>query len=375
MNTNAKMVLTALVADTPIHLVGPPGVGKTATVEQVARWLNRPLVTVIGATRDRTDFGGWPRYDEVEDRVKLYPFPWVQELLEAGEQGILFIDEINSNESIFPVLLRVLAERYVGDVKVRSSIVAASNPEELSVAGLTLPPPVANRLLHYRWKTDPEEWAQGMRMGFESLCPDEITLPSGAVVEAHVREVRALVAAFIERYPTALLEVPKEGADGPWPSPRSWELLARFLGAARALGMDGEVEALGAQGAVGGRGYEFLHFVRTLDLPHPAELLKDPSLLPQRDDAAYAALMSAAAHALEQALKHGRKEAWHQAWRLLAHVAQRRHADLAARPAYYLAKAYDGGSEAERRALSPLPKEITAFAPLLSRMRLLGVGG
>ncbi len=125
---NLEVILTALVARVPLYIEGAPGGGKTAAVEAVAQWLVRPLVTVVGATRDRTDFGGWPRYHAGEDRVKLYPFPWVQALVEAGERGILFLDEMNANEEIFPVLLRILAERYIGDIPFQGDRAGGGKP-------------------------------------------------------------------------------------------------------------------------------------------------------------------------------------------------------------------------------------------------------
>jgi hypothetical protein len=361
---NVQMILTALVARTPLYLEGEPGVGKTATVETVARWLNRPLVTIIGATRDRTDFGGWPRYDEGAGRVRLHPFPWVQQLVEAGSAGILFIDEMNSNEEIFPVLLRVLAERHIGDIPFAGDVLAAGNPEELSVAGLTLPPPVANRVIHYRWQTSARRWADGMRQGFDRLMGNPPPLPPEEVVRARIQEARALVAAYVERNPHALLQVNPNRPHGPWPSPRSWELLARFLGAAWALGMDEEVQALGVQGAVGEEGMNFLVFFRNLDLPPVEEVLADPRRLPTREDAAFVTLMAVARHVAEEPSP----ERWTRAWRVLGYVARERQADLAGRAAFDLVQLYKSLPGPKKTRL-PLPREeIQAFKSLVEEL-------
>ena len=361
---NVQMILTALVARTPLYLEGEPGVGKTATVETVARWLNRPLVTIIGATRDRTDFGGWPRYDEGAGRVRLHSFPWVQQLVEAGSAGILFIDEMNSNEEIFPVLLRVLAEHHIGDIPFAGDVLAAGNPEELSVAGLTLPPPVANRVIHYRWQTWARRWADGMRQGFDRLMGNPPPLPPEEVVRARIQEARALVAAYVERNPHALLQVNLNRPHGPWPSPRSWELLARFLGAAWALGMDEEVQALGVQGAVGEEGLNFLVFFRNLDLPPVEEVLADPKRLPTREDAAFVTLMAVARHVAEEPSP----ERWTRAWRVLGYVARERQADLAGRAAFDLVELYKSLPGPKKTRL-PLPREeIQAFKSLVEEL-------
>ncbi|KGQ22269.1 ATP-binding protein [Thermus filiformis] len=363
--THVRVILTALTARVPLYIEGAPGGGKTATVEAVARWLKRPLVTVIGATRDRTDFGGWPRYSPEEDRVKLYPFPWVQELVEAGERGILFIDEMNSNEDIFPVLLRVLAERYIGDIRFHGDILAAGNPEELSVAGLLLPPPVANRVIHYSWEVSPREWAQGMRQGFERFYQDLPPPPPRESLEAQIQKAKTLVASYIERNPTALHRFPQDRLHGPWPSPRSWELLARFLGAAWALGFDEEVQAAGAWGAVGEEGYGFMTFLRELDLPPVEELLADPHRLPVREDSAYVSMMNVASHVVHNPTPWN----WQQAWRVLKHAAEQRKADLAARAAQLLVEAYNNFLPEVRSSL-PIPRsELSAFRELIEAIR------
>lgn len=370
MNTNAKMILTGIVADTPLYLVGPPGGGKTATVEAVARSLGRKLVTVIGATRDRTDFGGWPRYDEKEGRVRLHPFPWVEELLEAGEEGILFLDEMNADHDIFKVLLRILAERYIGEFRFQGYVLGAGNPEELSVSGLVLPPPVANRVIHYSWKVSVGDWVRGMTAGFESLYQLP-PLPPKAAVEARIREVSALVAAFIERHPQHLHRPDPNQPHGPWPSPRSWTLLARFVGAARALGMGEEVEALGAYGAVGSAGHEFLHFVNALDLPGPEEVLEDPRRLPERDDALFATLMAVASFVAANMTPKN----WRRAWAVLRRVLEEGRGDLAARAARVLVLAYDGVPKEKREEFIKGNEElIRAFGPLLNKMNLLTEG-
>lgn len=363
--TNVQVICAALAARTPLYLEGPPGGGKTATVTAVARWLKRPLVTIIGATRDRTDFGGWPRYDERRGRVALHPFPWVEALLEAGESGILFIDELNANEEIFPVLLRVLAERYIGDLPFAGDVLAAGNPEALSVAGLMLPPPVANRVIHYRWQVAAHEWAAGMRRGFEQLYPPPPEV-APEVVKLRISALKQLVAAYIERHPEALFELPAQldQLHGPWPSPRSWELLARFVGAAQALGFDEEVQALGAYGAVGEHAYGFLHFLQKLDLPTPEEVLSNFDQLPQREDAAYVTLMAVASYVAEQL----NPERWEQAWRLLQRVAEARRADVAAQAAAALIELYRGLPASRRRALRFPPEAVLTFGELVAQL-------
>lgn len=364
MNINTKMILTALVGKVPLYIEGRPGVGKTATINAVGKWLKRPVVTVIGATRDRTDFGGWPRYDEQEKRVLLHPFPWVEELVKAEERGILFLDEINASEEIFPVLLRIIAERVIGDIPFKGDVIAAGNPEEMSVSGLSLPAPVANRVLHYHWRVIPEYWADGMLLGFERVMGSPPPIPSQEALEAEIRAITALVVSYIRRNPMALDDPPKERSNVPYPSPRTWELLVRFLGAARALGMDEEVMALGAWGAIGERGYEFLHFMKEQDLPAPEEVLDNPKLLPKRQDTAYVALLGV----VNYVVRHLTPQNWEKAWALLGRVSREGLKDLAAYPAMLLAKAYRS-LPFDKQVELPLPKDAEEFWNLARQVR------
>jgi len=375
---NLQVLYTALVADVPLVIWGPPGVGKTATIEALGPALGKEVVTIIGAVRDRTDFEGFPVFRErnpeggvLEARVDLFPQPWLKRLIELGDDGILFLDEINADERIFPVLMRVLAERHVGSFRIRSRILAAGNPAEISVSGLDLPPVVANRLIHYHWNTDDgmEGWLRWMNGDPEGAVriSNLPMVPTQEALEGHVRAAKSLVASYLRRNPSHVLGDPKrlEGG-GPWPSFRSWTLAAQFMGAAMALGFGLGVQATGVVGAVGeGAGRPFIQWLKDLDLPEPEKVLEDPSLMPKRPDAVLATMNAVAQYVARQPSQ----EMWDRFWKVAEVAAKSGHKDLVAEAARIVAIAFEPHSSKMNLEFSPLARDLVMWAAKIQARR------
>ncbi|MEZ5234752.1 MAG: hypothetical protein R2749_18915 [Acidimicrobiales bacterium] len=128
-------------------------------------------------------------------------------------------------------------------------------------------------------------FAEGMAGGFPA--PPVAALPAGW--ERQLVATRALVSAFAIVRPALVVAPPADAtsAGRGWPSPRTWEMTACLVAAARAA--DASADALSAlvRGAVGdGAGAEFLAWSAELDLPDPEAVLADPSsfVLPEQGD-------------------------------------------------------------------------------------------
>ena len=81
---------TALQAGIPTIIWGPPGVGKTATVYELARRLDLHLEVVIASLHEPSDFNGLPI--RVNASVEMAPPAWAVRLKEAGRgEGSSFL--------------------------------------------------------------------------------------------------------------------------------------------------------------------------------------------------------------------------------------------------------------------------------------------
>jgi hypothetical protein len=233
-----------------------------------------------------------------------------------------------------------------------------------AVTGFKLDPPIANRLVHLNWAMETHVWARGMREGWDRIYPCFPAEPSSEVLEAETARARALVAAYLERNPGNLNRVPEGEESGrAWPSYRTWDYAARFLGAAMAMGLGEEVIALGVVGAVGKDGYGLVQFLRENDLPAPEEVLQDHGKLPKREDALFVVLSSVASYVV----RTWNPEAWKAAWRLLAKVAGRGQKDIAFSAARTLAKAFFDPPKGKREM--PVPEEVDLFAEVFGALK------
>ena len=128
----------------PIFLMGPPGIGKTAIMEQVAAELGVGLVSYSMTHHTRQSALGLPFiekkvYGGVEYSVSEYTMSEiiasVYDMMERTglKEGILFLDEINCvSETLAPAMLQFLQYKIFGRHRVPNGwiVVTAGNPPE-----------------------------------------------------------------------------------------------------------------------------------------------------------------------------------------------------------------------------------------------------
>lgn len=133
-----------LVRQRPILLMGAPGIGKTAIMEQVAQECGVAIVAYSITHHTRQSAIGLPfihqkTFSGQEYNVTEYTMSEIiasvyHKIEETGlKEGILFIDEINcASETLAPTMLQFLQAKTFGAHKVPEGwlIVAAGNPPE-----------------------------------------------------------------------------------------------------------------------------------------------------------------------------------------------------------------------------------------------------
>ena len=128
----------------PVFLMGPPGIGKTAIMEQIANEMGVGLLSYSMTHHTRQSALGLPfivhkTYGDQEFDVSEYTMSEiissVYDLMERTglKEGILFLDEINCvSETLSPIMLQFLQYKVFGRHRVPDGwiVVTAGNPPE-----------------------------------------------------------------------------------------------------------------------------------------------------------------------------------------------------------------------------------------------------
>lgn len=319
-NSQVQALGVCIMAQVPLIIWGPPGVGKSSAIYQLTDHYQIHCETVMANIREASDFAGLPAV--IENEVHFAPPVWVKNLQRASAEGqktLTFYDEISTaRPEVRAAMLRPILEGVVGEEKLPDNniTVGAANHPDIAAGGWDLDGPTANRFVHIDWNVTASDVAYGFSRGWPPIM---LPLVHKKKLEK-VEEAKKLIAAFISARPMYIdgkvpdLMGAEKAPDYAFPTPRSLDFAATLYGYSKSVRfMNPEdrsqhpisklaVEKL-ITGVIGEQvGLEFLDFINNLDLPDPKRLLANPSSFqaPERTDILNAIIYSVEAQVKEE---------------------------------------------------------------------------
>ena len=193
---------------TPVMLWGPPGVGKSQLICQIAQEHDVRVIDIRLSQMEPSDLRGIPF--KVDNTVEWAVPALLPNVERHGEKGILFLDEITSAPpTVSAAAYQLILDRRLGEYEVPDGwvIFAAGNRQGDRGVTYTMPAPLANRFSHYEFDVHLDDW----------------------VAWAWNNRIDERVIAFLRFRPELLFDFDPAHNPVAFPSPRSWEFSHRAL--------------------------------------------------------------------------------------------------------------------------------------------------
>lgn len=252
---------------TPVMLWGPPGVGKSQMVAQIADKHKVPVIDIRLSQMEPTDLRGIPF--RLDDMVEWAIPAMLPDAVRHGAEGVLFLDEITSAApTVSAAAYQLILDRRLGEYRVPDgwAIFAAGNRQGDRGVTYSMPAPLANRFSHYEVEAHLDDW----------------------VAWAYKNGIDERVIAFLRFRPELLFDFDPAHNPVAFPSPRSWEFAHRAI---QKFIDNPDLLVSALQGCVGpAAGIELKAFVDNLDnLPDIDAIVRgEDVVVPKEIDLQYA---------------------------------------------------------------------------------------
>lgn len=256
-DTARKCLLKAFKSKRPVFIWGPPGIGKSETVAQVASELGGLMIDLRMAQMEPTDIRGIPFFNKELGKMDWAPPVELPDEETASQYPIvvLFLDEMNSAApAVQAAGYQLILNRRVGKYVLPDNvvIVAAGNRESDKGVTYRMPMPLANRFVHLE-----------MRADFDTYQHWAVT-----------NGVNQEVLGYLMRNKQDLYDFDNKSSSRAFATPRSWVFVSDMLNDSEGHDDSAEMYALIA-GAIGeGLASKFnSHRKFVAQLPDPSDIL------------------------------------------------------------------------------------------------------
>ena len=288
-------VLRCLNKKRPVMLWGPPGIGKSELIGQLAHDLGGVMVDFRLAIRQPTDILGIPFYNKEKGLMDWAPpidLP-TAEFAAKYPIVILFLDEMNAAPpAVQAAAYQLTLDRRVGQYVLPDNvvIVAAGNRESDKGVTYRMPTPLANRFVHLEVRVDFDSWFQW----------------------AVMHKIHKDVVGYLAFSKNDLFDFDPKSPSRSFATPRSWTFVSDLLG-------DDDISAAElsdlAAGTVGeGAAIKFMAHRKIADvLPNPTDILtgKVTKLNTNESSAKYSLVISMCYELREAQQNNMETKKWH----------------------------------------------------------------
>lgn len=267
-----------------VFLWGPPGVGKSEGVRQIAENIRQRTGKQVHVTDVRlllfspVDLRGVPMADKRREftewlRPKIFDLDASSDVI-----NILFLDELSSApQSVQATAYQITLDRTVGEHRLPDNtiVIAAGNRTTDRSVAFRMPNALANRMMHFEIKVDFASWRSW----------------------AIRHDIHPLVVGYLSFDPSRLYAETTDKNDVAYPTPRSWTFVSQMLTSMHVDEQSGISEDLHylIAGCIGiGNALEFEGWCNVYrELPSAEDIFKGKqAAYPRKPDVLYALISS-----------------------------------------------------------------------------------
>jgi len=174
------MLIHVIERQRPMFIAGPPGIGKSDIVAEVARMQRRPLIDIRLPLLEATDIRGLPHLVDVTIRdadgnivVSEQGVPLTEKVFkwsnptdlptDPNSRALVFFDEMSAAPpSVQAATYQLILNRKIGTYELPKDVViiAAGNRVKDKGVAYNMPTPLANRFVHATLHVDFDDWQE-----------------------------------------------------------------------------------------------------------------------------------------------------------------------------------------------------------------------